>query len=243
MKHSFLYIVSLFKIWLIVLENKFTFNEILEAGSVGLSGSGSITIATIFLSMLVSLLTGLFISYIYRRTFQGVLFQKSFAMAIVLVTLITTMVIMVISGNLILSLGMVGALSIVRFRAAVKDPLDIVYLFWGVAAGIANGVAYYSVSIIASIFIGVSLIYYSKIPSRLKSKLLVVNCNSSVAPEVKSLITKQSKNNVIRSQSEKNELNELVFEITTYETDEFYEKIREIDGVQQIRLLNYSTNN
>jgi|TARA_B100001063_G_C16766464_1_gene558935 uncharacterized membrane protein YhiD involved in acid resistance len=225
------------------LENKFTFNEILEAGSVGLSGSGSITIATIFLSMLVSLLTGLFISYIYRRTFQGVLFQKSFAMAIVLVTLITTMVIMVISGNLILSLGMVGALSIVRFRAAVKDPLDIVYLFWGVAAGIANGVAYYSVSIIASIFIGVSLIYYSKIPSRLKSKLLVVNCNSSVAPEVKSLITKQSKNNVIRSQSEKNELNELVFEITTYETDEFYEKIREIDGVQQIRLLNYSTNN
>ena len=205
MKHSFLYIVSLFKIWLIVLENKFTFNEILEAGSVGLSGSGSITIATIFLSMLVSLLTGLFISYIYRRTFQGVLFQKSFAMAIVLVTLITTMVIMVISGNLILSLGMVGALSIVRFRAAVKDPLDIVYLFWGVAAGIANGVAYYSVSIIASIFIGVSLIYYSKIPSRLKSKLLVVNCNSSVAPEVKSLITKQSKNNVIRSQSEKNE--------------------------------------
>ncbi len=238
-----MYIVSLFKIWLIVLENKFTFNEILEAGSVGLSGSGSITIATIFLSMLVSLLTGLFISYIYRRTFQGVLFQKSFAMAIVLVTLITTMVIMVISGNLILSLGMVGALSIVRFRAAVKDPLDIVYLFWGVAAGIANGVAYYSVSIIASIFIGVSLIYYSKIPSRLKSKLLVVNCNSSVAPEVKSLITKQSKNNVIRSQSEKNELNELVFEITTYETDEFYEKIREIDGVQQIRLLNYSTNN
>ena len=225
------------------MENKFTFNEILEAGSVGLSGSGSITIATIFLSMLVSLLTGLFISYIYRRTFQGVLFQKSFAMAIVLVTLITTMVIMVISGNLILSLGMVGALSIVRFRAAVKDPLDIVYLFWGVAAGIANGVAYYSVSIIASIFIGVSLIYYSKIPSRLKSKLLVVNCNSSVAPEVKSLITKQSKNNVIRSQSEKNELNELVFEITTYETDEFYEKIREIDGVQQIRLLNYSTNN
>ena len=164
-----MYIVSLFKIWLIVLENKFTFNEILEAGSVGLSGSGSITIATIFLSMLVSLLTGLFISYIYRRTFQGVLFQKSFAMAIVLVTLITTMVIMVISGNLILSLGMVGALSIVRFRAAVKDPLDIVYLFWGVAAGIANGVAYYSVSIIASIFIGVSLIYYSKIPSRLKS--------------------------------------------------------------------------
>ena len=225
------------------MENKFTFNEILEAGSVGLSGSGSITIATIFLSMLVSLLTGLFISYIYRRTFQGVLFQKSFAMAIVLVTLITTMVIMVISGNLILSLGMVGALSIVRFRAAVKDPLDIVYLFWGVAAGIDNGVAYYSVSIIASIFIGVSLIYYSKIPSRLKSKLLVVNCNSSVAPEVKSLITKQSKNNVIRSQSEKNELNELVFEITTYETDEFYEKIREIDGVQQIRLLNYSTNN
>jgi len=225
------------------MENNLSFSEILEASSVGLTDGGSITIAFIITSMLASLLLGLFISFIYRRTFQGVLFQKSFAIAIVLVTLITTMVIMVISGNLVLSLGMVGALSIVRFRAAVKDPLDIVYIFWGVAVGIANGVAYFSVSIIASVFIGICLLYFSKIPFKLKPKLLVVNCSASATPKIKDMISRLSKNNVIRSQSEKNELNELVFEIMTHETDDFFEEIRDIDGVQQIRLLNYSANN
>ena len=225
------------------MDNKLSFNEILEASTVSLTSGGSITLAFIITSMTVSLFISGFIASIYRRAYQGVLYQKSFALTIVLVTLVTTMVIMVISGNLVLSLGMVGALSIVRFRAAIKDPLDIVYIFWAVAVGIANGVAYFSVSIISSIFIGICLLLFSKIPSRPRSKLLVINCDTSSVLEIKNMVEKISKKSTLRSHTDKNELCELVFEIMTYDTNEVFEQIKELKGVQQLRLLNYSANN
>ena len=138
-----------------------TFQQILDSSTMSLSSGGVITFAAIMISMVMSLICGLIIAFVYRQAYQGVLFQKSYAIAIVLVCLVTTMVIMVISGNLVLSLGMVGALSIVRFRAAIKDPLDIVYMFWAVGVGIANGVAYFSVSITATIFMALCLFFMS----------------------------------------------------------------------------------
>jgi uncharacterized membrane protein YhiD involved in acid resistance len=225
------------------MEGKLSFNEILEASSVSLTGGGSITFASIILAMVISLLMGVYIALIYRKAYQGVLFQKSFAMTIVLVTLVTTMVIMVISGNLVLSLGMVGALSIVRFRAAIKDPLDIVYVFWAVGVGIANGVAYFSVSIISSLFIGLSLVYFSKFPSRPRSKLLVINCDVSISSQITDMVSQASKKSTLRSHIAKDENCELVFEVMTYETDQIFEEIRLLKEVQQLRLLNYSANN
>lgn len=149
-------------------------NDLIELTTVNMESMGTISWAAIIVNLFVSLLVGVGIALIYRRAFVGILFQKSFAIALVLVTLVTTMVIMVISGNLVLSLGMVGALSIVRFRAAIKDPIDIVYMFWAIGVGIANGVGVYSVSIIASIFIALTLLYISRFPSRSKSTLVVV---------------------------------------------------------------------
>ena len=138
---------------------------------------------------------------------------------------------------------MVGALSIVRFRAAIKDPLDIVYLFWAVGVGIANGVAYFSVSIISSLFIGLTLVYFSKFPSRPRSKLLVINCDVSSASQIKDMVSQASKKNTLRSHIAKDESCELVFEVMTYETDQIFEEIRLLKEVQQLRLLNYSANN
>ena len=166
------------------MDNTISFTDILETSTAGLSGGGTITVAAILISLFASLICGILIALVYRQAYQGVLFQKSYAVTIVLVTLVTTMVIMVISGNLVLSLGMVGALSIVRFRAAIKDPLDIVYIFWAVGVGIANGVAYFSVSFISSIFIAICLIALKKIPSRPKSKLVIINCNQSATESV-----------------------------------------------------------
>mgnify|MGYP006117877299 CR=1 FL=1 len=225
------------------MDTTLTFKEILESSSVGLTGGGSITLAFIITSLIVSLITGLFIAFIYRKAYLGVLFQKSFAMTLVLVTLVTTMVIMVISGNLILSLGMVGALSIVRFRAAIKDPLDIVYVFWAVGVGIANGVAYFSVSVVSSIFIGLCLWYFSSIPSRPRSKLLVINCEVGVAKDIESILLEKSKKIILRSKTEKDGINEFVYEVMDYESEDIFANIRTINGVQQLRILNYSANN
>lgn len=220
-----------------------SFNDILSASTQSLSTGGTITIAAIVISMLASLINGSLIALVYRQAYEGVLFQKAYAITIVLVCLVTTMVIMVISGNLVLSLGMVGALSIVRFRAAIKDPLDIVYIFWAVGVGIANGVAYFSVSFIASIFIGVCLILFKKIDSRPVANLIIVNCSSEALENVETHIRRSSKKMVLRSQTVKDNNLELVFEVMNYSHIASGVDLSEITGVTQSRVLNYSANN
>ena len=111
-------------------QKSLSFSDIISSSAINLSSGSSITIIDIFIALLASLICAGIISYTYKYSYQGVLYQKSFNLSLILISLITTAVIMVISGNLVLSLGMVGALSIIRFRSAVKDPIDIVFMFW-----------------------------------------------------------------------------------------------------------------
>lgn len=211
---------------------------------MSLSSGGSITFAAIMISMSVSLLCGIVIASVYRQAYQGVLFQKSYAIAIVLVCLVTTMVIMVISGNLVLSLGMVGALSIVRFRAAIKDPLDIVYMFWAVGVGIANGVAYFSVSITATIFMGISLFLMSRFPSRPKQFLLVINTTLNTVDKIVSIVQMHSKKSIIRTQNVNNNNVEIAIEIMGFNSDELINAINSSsENIENVRIVNYSANN
>ena len=150
---------------------------------------------------------------------------------------------MVISGNIVLSLGMVGALSIVRFRGAIKDPLDIVYLFWAVGIGIANGVAYFSVSIVSSLFIGLVLIYMKRSVNILDSKLLVINCISTSANDVVNIINDLPGKSTLRSRTDDNNESELVFEFLSINNELSIEKLDNYDGVTKVRILNYSANN
>ena len=218
-------------------------NELLQNSSNALSMGGSITILSILVALTVSLACGLFIAYIYRTQFQGILYHQSHATSIVLIALVTTMVIMVISGNIVLSLGMVGALSIVRFRGAIKDPLDIVYLFWAVGIGIANGVAYFSVSIVSSLFIGLVLIYMKRSVNILDSKLLVINCISISANDVVNIVNKLPGKATLRSRTDDNNESELVFEFLSKNYELSIEKLNNHDGVIKVRILNYSANN
>jgi len=223
--------------------NQLSFNDILDASTQTLFTGGSITIAAILISMIASLICGIIIALVYRQAYEGVLFQKSYALTIVLVCLVTTMVIMVISGNLVLSLGMVGALSIVRFRAAIKDPLDIVYIFWAVGVGIANGVAYFSVSFISSIFISICLLIFNKISSRPVANLIIVNCSNDTVEQVISTIESSTKKMTLRSQTENDNDVELVFEVMNFNEITSLKNINKIDGVNQSRLINYTANN
>ena len=154
------------------------------------------------------------------------------------------MVIMVISGNLVLSLGMVGALSIVRFRAAIKEPIDIVYMFWAVGVGIANGVGVFSVSIISTIFISLVLLYAVNFQSRPKSKLLVIKGQASEADSVSETI----KNNFRRSSTQKSFSQnqgsfELVYELADKgDISETIQVITKMHTDIEIRVLSYPSN-
>ncbi len=143
-------------------------NSVIELFTVGT------TVQDMLLSLAVAFLMGLFILLIYRTTFRGVLFSKGFAFSLVLLGMVTALVIRTISSNLALSLGMVGALSIVRFRTAIKDPVDTVFMFWAIACGIMAGAGLYVVGGIACLIVGLLYFIISKIYGKQKAPYLLV---------------------------------------------------------------------
>lgn len=221
--------------------NDTTVKEFIASNIDILSSGGSITLVAIVISLISSLGTGLLIAWVYRKAFQGVLYQKSYAAAIIMTCLVTTMVIMVISGNLVLSLGMVGALSIIRFRAAIKDPLDIVYMFWAVGVGIANGVGYFQVSIVSSVFIGMVLLWGKSIPTKARAQLLIVKLDASYKAILDSKLSDLTKYN-IKSQNYTDDSVEVVYEISEALSAESINKISSIQEVGSVRLINYTGN-
>ena len=118
----------------------------------------ALSVQRVVVTLVITFIVGLFIFYIYRKTFKGVLYTRNFNIGLVMTALVTALIIMPISSNVILSLGLVGALSIVRFRTAIKDPIDIVFMFWAIAVGLACGAGFYMVAIVGSPVIGQGVI-------------------------------------------------------------------------------------
>ncbi|RLA76920.1 MAG: DUF4956 domain-containing protein [Epsilonproteobacteria bacterium] len=153
------------------------------------SGMERFSAIEIIINLGVSFVVGLFIFYVYKKTFQGVLYQRSFNVSLIAITMVITLIIMTISGNLVLSLGMVGALSIVRFRTPIKDPVDLVFIFWAITVGIANGVGYFNISIIGSIVMTMVLLFMTRKPEEEQPYLLVLQVPTATdaAPVVKEI--------------------------------------------------------
>ena len=162
------------------MDNKLTFSDVFEKSFIAMqSGAERFSAIEIIINMGMSFLLGLFIFYIYKKTFQGVLYQRSFNVSLVAIAMVITMVIMTISGNLVLSLGMVGALSIVRFRTPIKDPVDLVFIFWAISVGIGNGVGYFNLTIIGSIILTLVVLFMTRKEDEETPYLLVLQLPSS----------------------------------------------------------------
>lgn len=221
-----------------------TFNDLFSQDNLALSVDSNLTITLIIVNMLFAGLIGCMIAWIYKRFFMGVLFQKSFAVTIIGITMVTTAIIMVISGNLILSLGMVGALSIVRFRAAIKDPLDVLYIFWAVGSGIAIAVSQYMVVFVSIVSIGSIFGLLSRVSSSKQPKLIVVTSSALAQKRIEALIMENNKKVLSRSTQMSDGRSEQVFETTTFiDTQSLLEQLLEIDSTTELRLLNYYGNN
>lgn len=136
-----------------------TFTDIFKDSFM--ESSANLSAVQVALTLVVAFVIGSFIYQIYKKTYQSVVYTKSFSMSLVMMTMITSLVIMAVTSNVVLSLGMVGALSIVRFRAAIKDPMDIVFMFWSIAAGIVAGAGFYTLGLVGSVVIGLIIYIYS----------------------------------------------------------------------------------
>ena len=175
----------------------------------------AISVSDLLVTFLASLVLGILIAVIYKLTYSGVLFNYQFALSLVLLAMITGVIILAISANLVLSLGMVGALSIVRFRTAVKDPMDTVYMFWALATGILTGAGFLLIAALATVLIGGAMIllsYLIKRRGKSHSYLLVIRYDSTSKGELLRML-KPLQNYKIKSKSSEQNYDEMVLEV------------------------------
>ena len=219
-----------------------SFRDILDASAANLSSGSVLTVTDVLVGLVASLICAAIISWTYRSSYQGVLYQKSFNISLILVCLVTTSVIMVISGNLVLSLGMVGALSIVRFRAAIKDPLDIVFMFWSVSVGIANGVANVKVSLTATIVIAFLMLLLNRVPFGMSAFIVIIKYQEDHEESILSLLSKNTNRYVIKSKNYKEGFIELIAEARISKANNLSADLSKQDGVLDLSMLAYSSN-
>ncbi|WP_138753873.1 DUF4956 domain-containing protein [Paenibacillus sinopodophylli] len=215
------------------------FQDVIKKSMLHLEAFRSISYVDMLLGLASAFIIGLFIYWIYRKTFRGVVYSYNYNVSFVLMTMITALIIMTISTNIVLSLGMVGALSIVRFRTAVKDPLDIVYMFWAIAAGIASGAKMYPLALGGSIIIGLTLAWLSKRKIKEQAYLLIIRHSEAASTELRVHLRKLDSK--LKSKTVRKDFTELTVEIKMRDDNTaFMKAISDIEGVHDTSLINYT---
>lgn len=202
--------------------------------------TGTISVQSITFSLLTAFVISLFILWIYKKTYSGIVYSKAFSLSILMLSLVTTLIIQTISSNITLSLGMVGALSIVRFRTAVKEPADTGFMFWAITSGIMAGANLYLPAIIGSLVLG--LLYYICyiFGFKMNSKyLVIVKYEKDANNEVANVIKKLPKYK-LKSRSISKGIVELTFEIElNNKVQNIIDELSTTEGVQSSSLISY----
>lgn len=200
-----------------------------------------LTVMSIAYTLLFSFALGLFIFFIYRFSYKGVMYSKTFNVTLIAISMITSSIILAISSNIILSLGMVGALSIIRFRTAIKDPIDVAYLYWAVGIGIASGAGLLMLALMSSAVIGIILFVFSNISDLKMPCLCVVSYQTEETDDlVFKLIESEAKRYRLKSKVYNGENYELTVEIRKRKkAANLVNKIKGINDVDSVALLGY----
>ena len=217
-----------------------TFNDIFKSSF--LENVSEFSILDTLIGLAVALVIGLFIFIIYKKTLTGVLYSSGFALTLVGLSLVTTLVIMAVTSNVVLSLGMVGALSIVRFRTAIKEPVEIVFLFWSLAVGIVIGAGMIPLAVIGSAIIGVILLLFANRKIHNDPYILVTNCTDENAENaVMDILGKEAEHCVVKAKTVTTSGIELTAELRTKTASTaFVNAIAQLPGVENATLVSYN---
>lgn len=217
-----------------------TFQDIFRSSF--LENVSAISVLDMTLSILLAFALGLFIFYIYKKTYCGLMYSPGFGVTLIALTLITTLLILAVTSNIVLSLGMVGALSIVRFRTAIKEPMDIAFLFWSIAAGIVLAAGFIPLAVFGSMFIGLVLLLFSSRRDTDTPYILVVHCDSDATEEkAVSLIKSRIAAATLKSKSVSAGSIELNYEVRLKEgAASFVNELAALEGVSHAVLVSYN---
>lgn len=217
-----------------------TFQDIFKSSF--LENVTSVSIFDMTLALLLAFGLGVFIFFVYKKTFSGVMYSSSFGVTLIAMTMITTVVILAVTSNVVLSLGMVGALSIVRFRTAIKEPLDIAFLFWALTTGITLAAGMIILAVVGCIVIGAVLLIFVNKKSHWNPYIVVIQCQDSESErEAKQFLDSQVRRCVVKGKSAQNGAVELQMEIRMREeSTDFINRLAEMRGISSAVLVSYN---
>lgn len=207
-----------------------------------LDRAATFSIPDILVALLISFAVGLFIFFVYTKTFKGVMYSSAFGVSLIAMNMLICLIIMTVSSNLLISLGMIGALSIVRFRTVVKEPLDLVYLFWSITQGIVVGAGLIPMAVISSVVIGLMLFIFVHRKTNDTPYVVVISCSDEKAEEQSlDLLNSHTKKNVVKAKSVSNKGVELTVEVRLRESSsQFVNALLAIEGVHNATLVSYN---
>ena len=217
-----------------------TFNDIFKSSF--LENVSSVSVLDMVLTLVLGFGIGMFIFLVYKKTYQGTMYSSSFGVTLVALTMITGMLILAVTSNVVLSLGMVGALSIVRFRTAIKEPLDIAFLFWAIAVGIVLAAGMIPLAVFGSVVIGIILLLFVNKKSHVDPYIVVLRCADQSAEEAASAFLKEMcARCVVKSKSVRKGCIELNMEVRLKsENTEFVNELSDMNGVESAVLVSYN---
>ena len=202
----------------------------------------SVSLLDMVLALVLAFGVGMFIFFIYKKTYAGVMYSSSFGVTLVALTMITTLVILAVTSNVVLSLGMVGALSIVRFRTAIKEPMDIAFLFWAIAVGIVLAAGFIPLAVIGSVVIGLILLVFANRKSSANPYIVVLTCDGSESEKkATDFLAQQTKKCTVKSKTARRSCVELNLEIRLKDDNtDFVNALADMQGVQSAVLVSYN---
>ncbi|MBR5283940.1 MAG: DUF4956 domain-containing protein [Clostridia bacterium] len=217
-----------------------SFNDIFKSGF--LDNIAGVSLVDMGIALVLAFCLGLFIFMIYKKTFSGVMYSSTFGVTLIAMTMITTLVILAVTSNVVLSLGMVGALSIVRFRTAIKDPLDTAYLFWAIAVGIVLAAGMIPLAVIGSIVIGVVLLAFANRQRRFHPYIVVLRCNTMESEKAaRTFLEQNTERCLVKSKSVQKGAVELNLEVRLKNDDtDFINTLADMDGVMSAVMVSYN---
>ena len=217
-----------------------TFSDIFKSNF--LENIASVSVLDMVLALMLAFGLGLFIFFVYKKTYQGVMYSASFGTTLIALTMITTLVILAVTSNVVLSLGMVGALSIVRFRTAIKEPLDIAFLFWSIATGIVLAAGMIPLAVFGSSIIGMTLLVFVNKKSHANPYIVYVSCSDSASEKsAKEFLLSSVKNCVVKSKTASKGIIELNIEVCLKDDNtDFINQLSDMNGVNSAVLVSYN---
>ena len=217
-----------------------TFQDIFKSSF--LENVAAVSILDMVLAIVLAFGIGLFIFFIYKKTYAGVMYASSFGVTLVALTMITTLVILAVTSNVVLSLGMVGALSIVRFRTAIKEPLDLAFLFWSIAAGIILAAGMIPLAVIGSVIIGLIIYFFANRRDSANPYIVVLSCSGQESEkEALAYLEKHTKRMTVKSKTARKGNTELTLEVRLADDNtDFINTLSSIRGVESAVLVSYN---